>query len=902
MYGKLPPDEGPALDDQTARRIRAWRAEWRRRTRLGPDDLDELSEHLRESIEAFVAEGLDPAEAAERAIRRLGEPDDVDREFGKVGPIRPRHGLPLLDVRFALRQLRAHPVFSMVAVASIAVAIASNTLVFSVVNAFLLRDQGFGDSHRLVEVYTGDISDPSTQPVASWPMVDDLREGFADVFQGVVGYEPLLGRARIGDTFIPAFGEIVDRDFFAVLEVAPALGRTFDDEDARAGRGVTVVSWDTWQSRFQGRPDVLGTEIEVNGERLTIVGVAPERFRGAIAGIAKHLWVPRWVLPLGREVSDEATRPDADRDRSSAQIKARLRPGITAEQAERELVRRAPALAAAWPESYENVQFRVLATDDVALSPAMDRIAYSLAGGVLAVVALVLLVASMNVAGFLLARGTDRRSELDVRRALGASRGRLVGQLFIESLVLALLGGAAGLALCWLALQAFTRMELPIPIPLDFDFSIDGRVLAFTVAATLAAAVLFGLFPALRSTDRKHGLGSVGRTGARSTGTSRVRAAILVVQVAVSLVFMVTGGLFARSLWAESRIEPGFRTADAAILTVELASGGYAGERLPELLDGLRAEAAGHPELAGLVFSSRVPLGSVTSSVEVRFSVSDDEGATVQDFIVSPGWFDAMEIALLEGRVFGAADGPDAADVIVVSRSFAERFALQGARVGGTVDIDGTPALIVGIVDDVRVDQPREGPTPHLYRPLAQTGAFLLSAVGLGTGPSGDALRALRASLDVVDPEVMVWSAATMEDHLAVKLLGARIAAGLLGGSAAAAVLLTLVGVFGSVRYAASRRAPEMAIRLSLGAPPSSVVRLVVDSMVRIVALGAGAGLALSLLLAPVLQGMLYDVPPFDPWSFGVAVVVLTALAAVSAWLPARRARRTDLTSVLKEA
>ena len=302
----VPWDEEVQVDEITARKVQQWRSEWRRRTRLDPVDLDELTEHLIATAEALQAEGHPPDEAIEIAIARIGTPAEVDREFAKVGGDRARFGGPFLDLRFALRQLKAHPFFSLVAVASIAIAIASNTLVFSVVNAFLFRDQGFGDSQRLVEVYTGDIDDPDTQSVASWPIVDDLRSRFGDLFEGVVGYEPLFGRMQMAGTYTPVFGEIVDREFFEVLRVTPAIGRGFNDEDRRTGRGVAVVSWDVWQSRMEGRPEVLGTEIEINGETLIVVGVAPSDFRGAIPGLTKQVWAPRWVLPLG---GDDRRRP-----------------------------------------------------------------------------------------------------------------------------------------------------------------------------------------------------------------------------------------------------------------------------------------------------------------------------------------------------------------------------------------------------------------------------------------------------------------------------------------------------------------------------------------------------------------------------------------------------------------
>jgi len=891
------------LNDETRRRLGEWRRSWQATTSLTEEELDELAQHLREAASGLREEGLGEVEAFDRAVARLGAPEDVAREYEKA---RPRtRGAPVgrwyFDLRYAARKLVAHPVFTLVAVASIGVAIAANTLAFSVINGLLLRDPGYGASEALVEVYTGSIDDPSQQSVSSWPMVGDLRS-YSELFEGVVGYEPLFGRMLSGGTYAPVFGEVVSGDFFDVLAVPMALGRSFTPDDATSEAAVAVLSYDTWRGRLGGRPDALGATVEVNGEPLTVIGVAPEGFRGAIPVFVSHVWVPIWMLPLGpQDEGSTGPAPAESRDRWMTQLKARLRPGVSAADAEAVLIRSADGLAASYPESYSEVRFRVIPTDDVSLSPAADGIAFPLAGGVLGVVAVVLMIASMNLAGFMLARGADRATELRLRQALGATRGRLMGQLFIESLMLSGLGAAVGLLLCEAALGVFARVELPIPILLDFDFSIDRSVLLYTVGVALAAAILFGLAPAWHSTRGEAGRGVAGSSGARLTGSGRIRAVLLTCQVAVSLLFLVWGGLLTRSFLAESRVDLGFRAAGAAVVTVELASSGYRVSDQPALLDRLRAEAGRRPELESVAFTTRVPLGSVTSSADVVLPGAV-EPVPVEQFSVSPEYFDAMGIRPIDGRPVLASDRRDAAPVVVVSRSFAERYGGDGATVGASIEVDGTACEIVGIVEDVRVERPREGSTPHLYRPLGQTGAFLLSVVGVASGDSEAALRALESTLETVDPDVVVWSSATIEDQLSLTLMGPRIGAGLLVGAAAIALLLTVVGVFGTVSYAASRRAREMAIRLSLGATPDSVARLVALSMLRVIAVGAGVGLALSLAGTQVIRSLLFGVGPFDPVAFVLATALLAGTAVLAAMLPARRAGRTEVTTLLRDA
>ena len=597
-------------------------------------------------------------------------------------------------------------------------------------------------------------------------------------------------------------------------------------------------------------------------------------------------------------------RPEANRERWLAQLKARLAPGVSAVDAEGALGRRLEDLTRAYPVSYTGVEFRVMPTDDVSLSPAVDGVAFSLAGGVMAVVAMVLLIASMNLAGFLLARGADRWDELQLRYALGATRARVVGQLFAESLIVAGLGGALGLALCQGALGLLRRVELPVPMPIAFDFSIDASVLLFTLGISVAAAALFGLIPGLQATrsDRSLGAGGSAVRVAKSGGARRM---LLAGQVAVSMVFLVLGGLFTRSLWAEAGEDPGFRTTGAGVLTLELGSADYGREELPTFLDLLRSEARRTPALSGLAFTTRVPMGSVTSMEEVTFPAAGPEGSevgSVEAFSVGPDYLDAMEVGVLTGRGVMDGDRLDTPPVVLVSRSFMDQYGTLGAALGSTLELETGPVEIVGVVEDIFVNRPREGSVPHLYLPLAQRGAFLLSVIGVATNSSGEALLALRGALEAVDPTVAVWGATTIEDHVAFKLMGPRVAAALLMAASSIALLLTVVGVIGSVTYSASRRRYEMAIRLSLGASAGSVTRLVVASMLRAIVIGAVLGVALSLVGTGLLRGLLYGVGPFDPGSYLFAVAVLGVAAAAAAYLPARGVGREDLTTVLRDS
>jgi predicted permease len=870
---------------------------WRDATDLSTEDLEELEQHILDSVRAQVAAGVPESTALETAIAKLGEPWAVGREFRKVDrPARATVGLSL-DLRLALRQAWAHKGFTGAATLSIGVAIALNAIAFSVIDSVLLADSGYADSRSVVEIYTASVDDVGRPPVASWPIADDLRrEG--SIFDGVVGYEPLFGRLRVGDGQYEAiFGEAVDGSYFDVLGVTLERGHAFSGDDARLGAAVAVVGWERWRRGLREGEDLLGSTIDLNGEAFTVVGVAPRGFKGAISGFSSEIFVPRWRLPVGRTLAAGATPPDQDRGRWQAQLKGRLRPGVDAASAEAYLTSRLPEWTAQEPESYTDVEFSVVRSDRVAVSPAADRFLYSAAGAVMLVLVAVLLVACMNVAGFLLSRGADRWRELQMRRALGATRARLLRQLFTESLLIAALGAGCGLGLCAAAILALRRVDLPIPLPIDLELSLSASVVAFTVVIAGAAAVAFGLVPAVHTMKN---LGSVARGGTGDRGGSRARSAVISAQVAFSVALLVGGGLLTRSLWVEAAVDPGIRTAGAGIVTLELGSSGRTLESLPDLLAGVRLAAATQPVLDDVVFTSRVPLGTVSTTVRVGDGRGDE--SMVAEFAVSEDYFSAVGIAITEGTAFPADMTPEGEPVAVVSRSLADRLAESDIGLGSSILVDSVPTRIVGIAEDVKVSRPRERPTPHIYRPLSQAGAFLLSVVGTSGGRSVDALAALQAAVADASPDVVVWNRQTIEDHLDLKLLAPRVAAGLLVTAASMALLLTLVGIFGSVQYSSGRRTREMAIRLSLGAPARLVVRAIILPMVWTVGSGVAMGLGLSALIARSLRGALVGTSPADAVSYSVALSLIIGTTLVASYLPARRATRVELRRLLDDS
>lgn len=803
----------------------------------------------------------------------------------------------LRDLRHAVRVLRKSPGFTLIAIVSLGLGIGPNTAIFSVVNGVLLRGPQADRPDRLVDLYNQGES--GRWFYSGYWLVERLREEAGDVFSGVSAWVANPAAVEENGTPTSILYELVTGNYFDVLGIAPERGRFFlPEEDSTLGtHPVTVISHAYWQSRLGGA-DALGTDLRINGRPYTIIGIAPKGFTGkALPGVQTDLWLPYHMYPHlspGQETN------------GNLGITARVREGVpvaTAVAAVDALSQRIDADRKARGSKNEFV-LGAFPWSGMYLHPDLDGPIVAVAALLLVVVGLVLLVACINLAGFLLARATDRRREIAVRRALGAGRGAIVRQLLIESLVLGAAGGVVGLALGMLTLRALASLNMPLPLPISLSIPLDGSVLLYTAGVSLVAGLLFGLTPALQASRSpvSQVLRDEGNAVAGGRGKLSLRNVLVVGQVALSVVLLVAAGLFLRSLRATTAIDPGFDTGPAAILDLNGQASGYeSGRDMVAPIDAALRTLAVTQGVTGATFVTRVPLGLGSW---VRFydvpGVPPPEGRDNHRFeytAVSPGYFDVMGIPILAGRAFVEADGPDAPPVAIVSRALAERLWHGESPVGRTLisiyDRDN-PITIVGMADDIDVWTLGEEPRPYLYLPFPQAPAAIGAVITRGTLRPARLQAATRDALRAADPNLFVQKMSTMDERLADTVFLPRMAAILIGAFAVLAVVLSTIGLYGVVSYGVARRTREMGIRMSLGAGRGDVIGLVVRGGALLAVTGVGIGILAALVASGLLQRFLIGVTGRDPLTLIAAPLFLVVVAIVAAFLPARRASKID--------
>lgn len=802
------------------------------------------------------------------------------------------------DLALALRHLRRRPGFTLVAAVSLAVGIGANAAVFTVVNAFLIRDLPFRAPEQLVEVYTSDSS--IEHATSSWPDYADIAA--LPVFEAVVAYN--LTFARIagpeGSTLVP--GEIVSANYFDVLGVPLQLGRGFlPEEDRTPGtHPVVIVSDGYWRRELGARADVLDQELRLGSTSFRIVGVAAPEHTGMLRGVESNLWVP---MMMQNVIAPSDTDVLTERGSRSLFLKARLADGITVEQANAALAALGTALASTYPDTNANKSLSALPTLEVAIHPLVDRALVPVAGLLLGVVALVLLIACANLASFLLARATERRREIAVRLALGASRGRLVRQLLTETLVLAALGGGLGLLAARGVLIAVERFKPPLPFPIHLALELDAQVIVFTVVLTVVAGVLFGLAPALRAARTSVAAEVKGERGSERARGLTVGNGLVVVQVALSMVLLVGAGLFLRVLIASQEVDPGFGHEPAALVHLSLPADRYGSEASARWFTDLETRVGGLPGIRATALTDMVPLGLSVQTRRVGVPGWDpppgEDGFDIDHQYIDDGYLAAMGIPLLAGRGFDARDTPEAPPSVIVNEAFAQRFWPGQDPVGRTVQIGRREATVVGVVATTRVRTLGEAPRPQILNPYSQDPIESMTLVARSDDPEA-VLSAIVREARALEPDVVVVTRSTLTQHLATMLFAPRAAALLLGVMGALALVLATIGLYGLVRYTSARRTREVGIRVSLGATGRDVTRLLVKGGLGLVGVGGGVGLLLAFGAAQLIRSLLVGVGPVDPVAFAGIPLLFGLVAALAAWLPARRAARVDPVEALR--
>jgi len=866
---------------------------------------------LFEELVAHFEDGLAAGEPLAALVAEFGDPDTattliaaVDGTGSPVPAAPPRRiglepALLLRELRLAFRRLTGNLGFTALAAVALAFGIGAMTSAFSLINTMVLRPWPIADVDRVYDIFERQGS--QTQPLSN-PDLEDLARGTTGVFSAVAGVRyagAQWGERDAGPTTTVSI-ELVTGGYFDLIGIRPALGRWIGpgDDLAPGGHPVVVLGHRFWLRSLRGDPAAIGGTVRLNGRPYTIIGVAGPEYRGNVRAIMPDLIAPMAMINVLSPNEDDLLR---SRDMHGLMGKARLRAGVTLAAAEVAVGQVATDLERG-PWKGRDAGFRLVPTRDTILYPDADPFIRRLAGALLGVVGLLLLVICANLAGFLLARGVDRRREIAVQRALGATRARVVAPLVLESLVLAAVGGLGGVAIAMGLGSLLADLAVALPIPIVLDATPDWRVVVFAFGVSAVVGVTFGLVPALHSTAadvsgtlRDESAGGGGRRG------QRLRRGLVIAQVGVSLLLVVGTASLAAGARTLGTVDPGFGRDPTAVLAVAFPATRYPVEQRVSAIREAAARLATVPGVEHVGVIDNIPLNAMnTQTVGVRNpedNAAENRGLLdVDRAAIDSGYFRAAGIGLVDGRDFLATDGPGL-PVVIIDETLAKRF-WPGQRAVGRRILTPEPAEVVGVVRTIKVRSLTEPPRPMVYFPLATRRPASLWFLARTTGNPEPVTTAALAALKALDPELVPTTAATMTRHLATTTLPVRIGATVLSALAVVAMALAIIGLAGTVRYAVAQRRREVGIRMALGATGPAVVRLLAADGLRLVAWGVGGGSVLAIGLAIGLARLVPGVPV--PLVVGGAALLMLAAVAVAAWLPARAAARVPPATALR--
>lgn len=809
----------------------------------------------------------------------------------------------LQDIRLGWRRVIRAPGFAAVALITITLGVAGNTAVFAVFEALLLRAPPYDDPEDLVHVRF--VAPDDAFGSFSYPTFRDMEAATRSVFAGVTGAMPnIAGLSDDSGRRDDLLHELVAGPYFQVLGVPAQVGRVFaPTEGTLAGADHVLVLSDTyWRRSFDADPGVVGRSVHLNGFSYTIVGVAPPEFHGVFPALRPDFWA---LASMADQLSLNGRGSLERRGQESFMVKARLADGVTRTEAAAALGAFAEELIASYSDRY--AQRRIVMTPILSspIHPAIDGVVVPVAGLVMGVTVLVLLIACGNLAGFLLARAEDRRREVAVRLALGAGRARLIRSLLTETTMLAVAGGTVGVFVSLFLVDFLVNIRLPLPVDIVVDTRLNATVLAFAVAVTLAAAAVLGLAPALQSTRTDVSGAIKDEYSGGSHRAARMRAVLAISQIAGAVVLLVAAALFTRSLATAQRVDPGFGLHPAAIVWLEPGRGRSPDERRT-FYDAYLARVAALPEVVSAGFITLVPLdGAATSTLTLNVpGIEPPPGRTGHeiDWVgVDGAYFDAVGIPVVAGRLFNDEDDIESVPVAIVSEAMAATY-WSGSAVGGTYTTrDGTEVRVVGVVGDTKVRSLGEELRPLIYGAASQMPYVHGRVVARTAGDPEAVLPVMLETATDLDPDVIAIDAKTMEQHLAFRLLPGRITAVTVSLMGALALLVAAIGLYGIVSFSVAARRRELGIRISVGAEPDRLVGMMLKAGLTLLAAGLAIGIALAVLLARIVRDLVHGVQAFDPLILVGVVLLLTGVATLAAYVPAKRASRVDPVSILNE-
>jgi predicted permease len=885
------------------------------RRRLYGDLSEEIREHLEEKIEELVAGGMSRKEAAGVARREFGNVTLTQENSREVW------GWPFIedffmDIRYGLRTLARNPGFTAVAVLTLALGIGANTAIFSLMNAILLRTLPVNNPSQLVLFGAGkwggimdEVPNRGWQ-LFSYPFYRQVQRDnsvFSDVTAISNMPNEVHGTIGEGSEAEAINARLVSGTYFSVLGVNPILGRTFTDEDDRTpgSSPVAVASYVWWKRRFGGDPAIIGKKMSIGSTVYTVIGVTPEEFFGTTVGESPDVWIPlsmEELLPPGwKGLNDKLFQ--------SLYILARRKPDASVEQAQtnanvlfkqavRELIGSQPT-----KKQLDDIQHAFIELTPAARGLSRLRVEFSKPLRVLmAAVGLVLLIACANIANLLLARATNRQREIAVRMSIGAGRLRVIRQLLTESFLLAMLGAVLGIALATWTSKLLLVMVSASPQTLPVDVAPDSRVLVFTLLLSLATPLLFGMAPAWRAA--RIDFNSSLKQG-RSTATvhSPLAKALIVSQVALSLVLLIGAGLFLRTLVNLTNVDMGFNKNSVLLFQIEPASVGYKEDaQLGRLYDQIEQHVSAVPGAHAASFSM-FTFNSSSWSEDAWAQEESPEAKNNREILynkVGSGFFSTIGLPLLAGRTFGPPDTENSPKVAVINETMARLFFPNESPLGRRFRLGGPDAkpendkIVIGVVKDAKYVTLKERPWPAAYLPYSQGAGYLWNFEVRFSGDAASTIAAVRQAIREIDPRLPVSSVGTLAEQVDRSVVEQRLTAQLSSFFSLVAVFLACIGIYGLMSYAVVHRTSEIGIRVALGAQQGQVLRLIMRQGLVLAIVGVAMGIALAFVLTRFLASLLFGVQPFDPVTFVCVAFLLTLIALAACYVPARRAMHVD--------
>lgn len=893
-----------------------------RRKQLEADLNEELSAYADLVAAEKVRSGM-PSDEAVRAARR--DMEGVEQVRQRVRDIRAGVSVERLaqDIRYGIRTLTKNPVFSLVAIGTLALGIGANTAMFSLLDQIVLSLLPVKQPDRLFKVTIdgNNFGDTYGADRISWPMFEDLRDR-NQVFSGMFSSFMTTVSIGYGDRVAQAQTELVSGSYFPLLGIDAAIGRTIapDDDKFPDSQPVVVLSYSFWRNYFSADRTIIGRTVALSGHNMTVIGVAQPGFDGVELGNPAQMFVP---IMMKTEITPQSDGLK-DRRRRLAWVKAfgRLRPGVNAQQAQSSLQ---PLLHSILEMEVQLPDFRQFGEEDrrqflrsrIRLLPGSDNwLSDHMRQPLLILIALtgaVLLLACANLANLMLARATAREREIGVRLAIGAARGRIVRQLMVETLLLSGAGATLGLVLAFFADRVLLDMYLPANEAAEFAVSPipDWRVLAVALGMLLITSLAFGLVPAWRGSRTEIAPSLQERSGTGSAASVPLRRLFVVVQLALSLLLLVGAGLFVRTLHNLKNLGPGFPTSHLLEFTLDPSLSGYSSEQTKSFYERLNVDLRAMPGVSSVGFSSMPILKGYAWQHAMIGKDSAGETKAEQPVLsqTGPGYFATLGIPILEGRDFSEQDnapGPDRSAII--NQSFARRYLPPGDPIGrriGMVDDqnpDAQPTIeVIGVIPDSKYRDLRETPPPQAYFPYCQGVTFRFMNVYLrAQGDPRHLLHQVQERMRQFDPRVPIVGLQTVNDQIGWSLRTERLIASLSAVFGGLALLLAVIGLYGVMAYSLTRRTREMGIRIALGATRLKIIGMIMREAFLMVLVGLSAGTVLALVLANLIRHQLFGLNPHDPWTLFVATLSLATAAGLAGFIPALRASSVDPTTALR--